>query len=711
MPVIFTLSSGALVDQPFAALGLTRLRRTLLNQGNDRVTFEDDGSAVDGAAQLAYGATVTIKRDLEKWFVGRVVRVSRAGAAGHEGHAYELAGPWWYLQNLVYQQNWKIPTTPTNPASALTDEKRSSLILNLKEDGTTLTTRQQIKDVVDYAIAAGAPIAVTDTDFPALNVSWEEGKDMLCAEVIRRQLRWAPDACLWWDYAAATPTLKCARRAGATAVNFAVVPAAPSHKAPVRAASDDNEDIAAAAFVSYGGSGALAAGDRLLLMGQSDPAENGIYIFDSFGNPLLRASDADSAAELNNAVVTVDEGTHAGAMWVQTETVATIDTDDVAWAQAVAGLAIVERPDLQVPVVSLKFERVDQQDDISWTQTAEDKYPAVSDAQFGALVMTIPLAGGVVNYQRQKVKTRAIAETSDTWWKKHIAYLNDATVTGVTIASGAKTDLESSGISLTNELVAGAVPSWLDAYATQARATALLSYTITDATTGAITVVKDKPVAVNFIATTSRIQSSSETAFKEYKQLVSWVAGETAPTGLAQSLYDALSVLQYEGSVTLEQRDVPSVVHPGHVLHIKQGLAAWATMGAQIQSVDEDVDMGTTRIVIGPAQQLGPQDLLELLRPNRSRHRALTQPTRTTGQARADAVTDGSTRAANHAPSSSSGLFSKLVLVDPAGTTKIVQLDATTLAAGETATWRTVKVWDDVTSSCKTMKVLGTLPV
>jgi hypothetical protein len=51
---------------------------------------------------------------------------------------------------------------------------------------------------------------------------------------------------------------------------------------------------------------ALAAGDRVLLVGQTAAAENGVYSYN--GTDLIRADDANSAAELVNLTIWVSEG-------------------------------------------------------------------------------------------------------------------------------------------------------------------------------------------------------------------------------------------------------------------------------------------------------------------------------------------------------------------------------------------------------------------
>lgn len=62
----------------------------------------------------------------------------------------------------------------------------------------------------------------------------------------------------------------------------------------------------------------LATGDRILIKNQSTTSENGIYTVNSSGAPT-RATDADTAAELKQAAVFVQEGTtNSDTGWVCT---------------------------------------------------------------------------------------------------------------------------------------------------------------------------------------------------------------------------------------------------------------------------------------------------------------------------------------------------------------------------------------------------------
>jgi hypothetical protein len=123
-----------------------------------------------------------------------------------------------------------------------------------------------------------------------------------------------------------------------------------SWKASVAAASTANVNLASAPATLDGV--ALAANDRVLLKNQSDLAENGVYVFAAETDPLTRAADMDAAADFTGAAVTVVSGSTLGdTVWIQTEIVTTVDTDDVAFTQLggggsvyVAGAGLTESP-------------------------------------------------------------------------------------------------------------------------------------------------------------------------------------------------------------------------------------------------------------------------------------------------------------------------------------------------------------------------------
>ena len=77
----------------------------------------------------------------------------------------------------------------------------------------------------------------------------------------------------------------------------------------------------------------LAAGDRVLLVGQDAAKDNGVYVYD--GTDFVRADDANSAAEMVNLTIWVSEGTaHADVQYTCTANKSLVlGTDPVNFVQ------------------------------------------------------------------------------------------------------------------------------------------------------------------------------------------------------------------------------------------------------------------------------------------------------------------------------------------------------------------------------------------
>jgi hypothetical protein len=103
-----------------------------------------------------------------------------------------------------------------------------------------------------------------------------------------------------------------------------------SWKASVRFASTANINIASPGTSMD--SGTLVLGDRILLKNQTTQTENLIYIFNSPTTPLTIAQDSNSFAELENAIVIVEEGTsNGGTKWRQTQLNGILGTNPLIW--------------------------------------------------------------------------------------------------------------------------------------------------------------------------------------------------------------------------------------------------------------------------------------------------------------------------------------------------------------------------------------------
>ena len=76
----------------------------------------------------------------------------------------------------------------------------------------------------------------------------------------------------------------------------------------------------------------MVALDRFLAKNQTTTTENGIYIWNGAAAAATRAIDCDTAAELEQAITTVEEGTSAGSSFRQTLVNFTLGSGSPAWA-------------------------------------------------------------------------------------------------------------------------------------------------------------------------------------------------------------------------------------------------------------------------------------------------------------------------------------------------------------------------------------------
>lgn len=281
-------------------------------------------------------------------------------------------------------------------------------------------------------------------------------------------------------------------------------------------------------------------------------------------------------------------------------------------------IEIRSREDLRVPAVSLKFVRSHSYNGETWTTTETDKYPpAATGSEPRALVATIDLEGSASNVEEQKLETEPISETSATFWKKQIPSLRAYPAAQLSITSAVIEEYDDFGVltpsTLAKYIVEGSVQDWMSGVAAkEVTVSAKIGYTYSSSFPSAPTEPFETEFAVTLLGT--------DASRSRYTRTISFIAAEATPTGLAQSLYTGLGFLHWQGSFTLLEDEVSGAATPGNLLNLTGGRAEWETMGAMVQEVIESIDEGETRLVFGPPEQLAPQDLVELLRTNRTRN-------------------------------------------------------------------------------------------
>ncbi|HSI08839.1 MAG TPA: hypothetical protein VK985_09610 [Rariglobus sp.] len=503
-----------------AELGATNLQRNRVSQGMGTASFVLDGMLWDGTLPdgMNDDDTVIITKDGATWFYGRVTDVTRAATGTGEAVTITLSDPWWYLSNLVYQQQWK-----TGETGALRD--RSTVILNANAAGDRVSIRDMIASVFAYCIAAGGPVAVDVSSLPELLLPLDEMRDPTCAEVILKQLRFIPDTVTRWDLSGEVPVLKFQRRAGAPAVTI-------------------------------------------------------------------------------------------NAATIQHLTAASLK----ALTQQVS------------PAVVFKYEITTTVNDGVYTDVVVRKFPVDAvENQFRVPVATFRLAGDSITIETQRVECTDIMPGELSWWKKKLTWLDAAQnsqITGdVTISGGEilNPDALEDAAEFARELTADSLaPHWKETDFREVPVKALATYTLIEATTGSKITKVNEPIVTNVRAT--RLHS------KTYQNRIVNAIGEEVPTGLEEAFYGSVSVLHYEGTLTITGAEPRDDLWPGKVLNISNAFAAWVAMNAQVQQVTDIVDSGTTTVRVGRPNNLGPSDLLELLRINRGRSGSQAVTTLTTGR-------------------------------------------------------------------------------
>jgi hypothetical protein len=102
--------------------------------------------------------------------------------------------------------------------------------------------------------------------------------------------------------------------------------------------------------------------DRIIINGQANQAHNGIYIYQTGGTELLRASDFDTVVETAGGdFIFVQEGTTYGnSGWVMTETTSSIGSSPIVFVQFSGAGQLLEGDaiDLQGNEINVKYDNV-----------------------------------------------------------------------------------------------------------------------------------------------------------------------------------------------------------------------------------------------------------------------------------------------------------------------------------------------------------------
>jgi hypothetical protein len=205
--------------RPLRQWGLENAVLTLGNQVQDTLRLVVAGETITEAPAFEFERKVVLFRDQVRWFTGWITSLPTSESAGGTRREYVASGPWYFLENIIFQQIVYRIVDPQSPLLGLIRSRGPRVILMQDDDGSRTTTGTMIGKVVAYALERLAvsfgselPFAVESYAALAAEVPYETVQDLPCAEVIRRCLRWYRDAAVSWDYVPTIPVLKIKRR-------------------------------------------------------------------------------------------------------------------------------------------------------------------------------------------------------------------------------------------------------------------------------------------------------------------------------------------------------------------------------------------------------------------------------------------------------------------------------------------------------------------
>lgn len=311
-------------------------------------------------------------------------------------------------------------------------------------------------------------------------------------------------------------------------------------------------------------------------------------------------------------------------------------------------ITVIERPDLVPTGVFLTYRRIDTVNGSPYLVLSTETAGSGAATDEGALARTIELAGlnSSSTVLEQECRTRPLSSSLtasgtitsgadftalSAFWKSKVGYLNDPTITvqgfrgtGRAVTDTGEDPAPSLNTGLANELVEGGITPWMEDTPLNIVGQDQ-TYTAEVALHKAGVFWKNVTVSAGVMATTATTKTY------RYTESTTTTPAEPTPVGMASQLYDALSVLPVQGSLTLIEEECTLTTRVGKVVNLTGGRSAWSSMRALVQGVQADLDTGRTQITYGPPEQLGPQDLVAILRANRFKNAATRGLLRATG--------------------------------------------------------------------------------
>jgi hypothetical protein len=550
------------------------------------VVIQTNRTSATGGTNSFSGGRIT--------FAGKRVGNPTRATGAYQGVTYKFAGPWYDLANTDFQQPflgsggtaYLLPELVLNTSTAVTsgqvlisvgDQIQAILQWLLDQyaaQGLTApfqyTGRALNAGAIDlnrtggvYDYSVNGSTTTIDLSLFSLLLPSYIAKPMKCADAIQHCLKLSPRISCSFDYATSPPTFHATLVDAMTPVTLALFDGVSHHSLDITARND-----------------LLVRGVNLVyrinnkINGQTVTD----YVQDKWGpNGSNSASDPNSGLRVVNELIDLT-GTSTNY------TTAHLDVEPI--------LAL--EPSGSANQAALR----------TWWQ--EPRGGNVSR-----------LADSRVRFQDQNGNQTYIPT----------ATLTDA-ATGTALNSAALIALglcDASGNLVLNRIVRGSAHAWMlrsdgqPVVSKKVHLTVAMTYAEYDATSAAGT--PDTDTSGNLLSRSNTRQHHLDCEVtngvtQAYTTIASSTPGEAyviGPGGIAQYLYDHLTVLQHEGSHTKVEVAFGTGVTLRNSINFSGGANAWSTMAAQPQSIRRHYGRKTTEVRIGVAKHLNSGQLSALL--------------------------------------------------------------------------------------------------
>jgi hypothetical protein len=625
----------------FSAIGASKLKRTVSSQKESVFAFSVDGASADWNPLAAEGTICTVYADATPYFAGRLYRIPRKGRGSTESFRddsrhwslnskqlqvtrpaesidYEIRDPWLDLKQFVFQQQWNVITgTDESGHPTKTAEYRSECILGMDLSGNPLSNGEQITMIIEWAASCGAYCQPGDIAVSS-PIPFDEITDMSCAECIKRMLRWSPDAVAWFDYSVTPPAFNVTPRADCEAV-FLEFSGGPE-SVEIHALPFLVPPSVVIRYIQITASNAGSAQVQVIpdvFPGGATGREYGAMVM------TCRLAEGQSTYQKQKIKAQIFPIANSGT------------------GEGPDGGNITDGGPSNDPLIQWWQRKVTWLKNFGISSTSST--PAPTAADIGNQLIITNMWG-----------TFDVGEGDDD---------GTGTVALITFDDDGNETLNTD---YANELLQGQIASWMTQNQAKTTWTALVSYSYpSDA--GSYTAQDNDAIAIFGgpvaapdgssnsvpIKVTARATATNATT-STYSSLTGYTAPESPPNGLAEYLYESLAQLHYEGQYTTVGQEV-SIWRLGLVLNLYGGREEWGSMNALLQEITDDLDAGKTTLKFGPPGHLTLQDLMELIRANRTRVVSSHIKERTDGTSgdcsEVDGALQGSSDGSDHPPS------------------------------------------------------------